>query len=160
MRGRSVGFTVTVQVKHGMRAYRPAVGVMKRLKLMTPGKAASADRESLRSRSRAMHTPSIHADATAAAIVEANRLASEGRSNLVRSEVAMVRADVAASQEQINATWHDANDEGVSRGGDVSCAPRCRPFPCPLGLCLWARRRGEGKRESSASGAGRGHREP
>ena len=57
-----------------------------------------------------MHTPSIHADATAAAIVEANRLASEGRSNLVRSEVAMVRADVAASQQQINATWHDAND--------------------------------------------------
>ena len=57
-----------------------------------------------------MQTPSIHADAAAAAIVEANRLASEGRSNLVRSEVAMVRADVAASQQQINATWHDAND--------------------------------------------------
>ena len=57
-----------------------------------------------------MQTPSIHADAAAAAIVEANRLASEGRSNLVRSEVAMVRADVAASQQQINATWHDAAD--------------------------------------------------
>ena len=53
-----------------------------------------------------MQTPSI----AAVAIIEANRLASEGRSNLVRSEVAIVRADVAASQEQINATWHDAAD--------------------------------------------------
>ena len=57
-----------------------------------------------------MQTPSMHADAAAAAIIEANRLASEGRSNLVRSEVAIVRADVAASQQQINATWHDAAD--------------------------------------------------
>ena len=56
-----------------------------------------------------MQTPSIHADA-AAAMIDANRLASEGRSNLVRSEVAIVRADVAASQQQINATWHDAAD--------------------------------------------------
>ena len=53
-----------------------------------------------------MQTPSI----AAVAIIEANRLASEGRSNLVRSEVAIVRADVAASQQQINATWHDAAD--------------------------------------------------
>ena len=56
-----------------------------------------------------MQTPSIHADA-AAAMIDANRLASEGRSSLVRSEVARVRADVASSQQQINATWHDAAD--------------------------------------------------
>lgn len=54
-----------------------------------------------------MQTPSMHADATAA-IIDANRLASEGRSNMVRSEVALVRADVAISQQQINATWYDA----------------------------------------------------
>ena len=56
-----------------------------------------------------MQTPSIHADA-AVAMIDANRLASEGRSNMVRSEVALVRADVAVSQQQINATWYDVAD--------------------------------------------------
>ena len=66
-----------------------------------------------------MQTPSIHADA-AVAMIDANRLASEGRSNMVRSEVALVRADVAVSQQQINATWYDAADGLAAVNGRIT----------------------------------------